>query len=350
MFRYAILLTCLMYLIAPALGDEIIFKNGDRLTGKITGADGGKVTIDTSLAGSLSVPMDQIKTFSTDAPLTLKLRDGSIVNDQITAAGTDGAITTKGVGPVKSQTVALIDIDKINPPPVKWSGSIAVGGIVTRGNSKSQSLNTNVDAVRRGEDDRISFDAGYFFSRQKDKATGQKSTTTDNWFIAGKYDYFFSKKLYGYAMAKVERDRIANLDLRFSPGGGLGYQWVESADLNFRTEAGISWVYQTHRIPATATVAQHNESDDHVAARLAYHVDKVLTQTLKAYHNLEFFPSLENGNDFTVNSDVGLRAARYKNMFAELKAEWKYDSNPAMTVPKTYKNDFRYILNVGWTF
>jgi hypothetical protein len=37
-------------------------------------------------------------------------------------------------------------------------------------------------------------------------------------------------------------------------------------------------------------------------------------------------------------------------MFSEIRAEWKYDSEPAMTNPKTYKNDVRYVLNVGWTF
>ena len=46
----------------PSLGDEIIFKNGDRLTGTITGADAGKVTINTTLAGPMSVPMSEIRT------------------------------------------------------------------------------------------------------------------------------------------------------------------------------------------------------------------------------------------------------------------------------------------------
>src|SRR5437868_1798123 len=66
-----------------AHGDEIIFKNGDRMTGTITAADAGKVTINTSLAGPLSVPMAEIRTFSTDAPVTLKLRDGNVITDKI---------------------------------------------------------------------------------------------------------------------------------------------------------------------------------------------------------------------------------------------------------------------------
>jgi hypothetical protein len=259
----------------PSLGDEIIFKNGDRLTGTITGADAGKVTINTTLAGPMSVPMSEIRTFSTDAPVTLKLRDGNVITDKIVRDET-GMISVGGGGTIKRQSIALIDVAKINEPPAHWTGSIAVGGILTQGNSRTENFNANFDAVRRGEDDRITFDAGYFLGNQKAKAippaTANRVTTTDNWFISGKYDYFFTKKFYGYGLAKVERDRIANLDLRLTPGIGVGYQWAESADFNFRTEAGATWVYEKHsHVPAGV-----DDTEDHVAVRLAYHVDKKL--------------------------------------------------------------------------
>jgi len=65
--------------------------------------------------------------------------------------------------------------------------------------------------ANRAEQDRITFNAGYLYGRQKDPNTGVRSTTTDNWFLFGKYDYFFSKKFYGFLSSRVERDRIAEL-------------------------------------------------------------------------------------------------------------------------------------------
>ena len=40
------------------------------------------------------------------------------------AADGVGSITVRGGGTVRPQNIALFDIDKINPSPVKWSGSI----------------------------------------------------------------------------------------------------------------------------------------------------------------------------------------------------------------------------------
>lgn len=37
-----------------------------------------------------------------------------------------------------------------------------------------------LNAVRRSEQDRITLGAGYYYGRQKDKDTGDKTTTIDN--------------------------------------------------------------------------------------------------------------------------------------------------------------------------
>src|SRR4051812_15055433 len=71
---------------APTFADEIVFKNGDRMTGKITAADAGKLTITSAVAGSVTVKMEDVKTFTTDEPITLKMKDGTEVHDTAAAA------------------------------------------------------------------------------------------------------------------------------------------------------------------------------------------------------------------------------------------------------------------------
>src|SRR6266487_1099755 len=103
MFRIptAALALCLVAAL-PAFADEIVFKNGDRLTGTIKTADGGKLTIDTSVAGTVTVNMIDVKTFSTQEPITIKLQDGSIIKDKVVPA-LEGQIATAGTGVVKAQ-------------------------------------------------------------------------------------------------------------------------------------------------------------------------------------------------------------------------------------------------------
>jgi putative salt-induced outer membrane protein YdiY len=317
--------------------DEVLFTNGDRLTGKIVGAADGKLKIKSDLAGEVSVDLSKVRTFTTDEPVELHVGEGNVLKSRV-SAGPDGSVQAAGGGGVAAQAVALKDVRKINPPPVKWTGAITATGLLTRGNSDTDNLGISIDAVRRAEQDRITFGAGYLYGRQRDTDTGDKETTTDNWFIFGKYDYFFNDKLYAFASARVERDRIALLDLRFSPAVGLGYQWIEKEDFNFFTEAGLGWVYEDF---------SNAGSNDYFAARLAYHVDKKLNDKVALFHNLEYVPSLEDAGEFNINADAGVRATLTDNMFTEFKFEWKHDSEPA---PGADKNDLRYILGVGWSF
>lgn len=323
---------------APAIADEILFNNGDRLTGTILSAADGKLKLKTAVAGEVTVDLKDVKTFTTDQPITIELKDGNVIKDKVSAATTQNAVQTAGTGAVAAQDVDLTLVEKLNSPPVKWTGSLVAGAIISSGNTESENYNISFDAVRRADVDRLSFGAGYFFGRQTDPDTGIESTTTDNWFVQGKYDYFFTEKFYGYANARVERDRIAALDLRFTPGVGVGYQWVESADFNFNTEAGITWVYEDY---------ETGDSESHFAARFAYHVDKKINDKVKLFHNLEYLPSLEDIEDFNVTADAGLRATLTANMFGEAKVEWRYDATPA---PGAEKNDLRWVLGVGWTF
>src|ERR1044071_75747 len=55
-------------------GDEIVFKNGDHVTGKITKADSGKITITSPVAGTITASMSDVKTFSIDEPATIKMK------------------------------------------------------------------------------------------------------------------------------------------------------------------------------------------------------------------------------------------------------------------------------------
>jgi putative salt-induced outer membrane protein YdiY len=320
-----------------ATADEILFLNGDRLTGKIVSADGGKLTVKTETAGDITVDLAKVKTFSTDEPIVIKTGDTTF-KSKVTG-GADGTVQVVPVAGGSPQVIALKDVAKINPPPVKWTGSVVANGLITTGNSETENLGFSLGAVRRSEIDRITLGAAYYYGRQLNKDTDQKETTINNWFMLGKYDYFLTKQLYLYGLARVEQDEIADLDLRLTIGGGAGYQWFETPTFNLSTEAGLAWVYEDFGKAGT---------DDHMAARLAYHVDWTPYKTIKLFHNLEWLPNVTDWfGDYNLNTDVGLRATVYEGFFAEAKIELRYDSIPA---PGAQKEDVRYLLGVGWSF
>ena len=317
-----------------AFGDVVIFKSGDRLTGTIKKVKDGKMTFDSLVAGEIKLKMEEIQTFSTDEPITIEKPDGSQV-ETTTSAGEEGRITLAKGG----AAMPLTDIAEINPEAPAWHGQIVPGANISRSNTHSQNVNVNAEAGLRRENDRISLGGGYLFDRKRDNSTNKDDTIEDKWFLKGKYDYFVSDQLYVYGGASYEKDRINNLDMRFSPGGGLGYQWVESDDLNFNTEGGFNYVHEEYTDP--------DDTRDHIAVRLAYHLDKTLWENVKAFHNVTYLPSTERSDIYLIYADAGVQTTLIDNWILEAKAGLEHNSEPAAGLEKT---DYRYTLGVGYTF
>src|SRR5262245_5135145 len=55
-----------------AVADEVIFLNGDRLTGTIIGSGHGKLVLKTEAADEVAIDLDKVKTFSTDGPVKIR--------------------------------------------------------------------------------------------------------------------------------------------------------------------------------------------------------------------------------------------------------------------------------------
>ncbi len=320
---------------APGLADEVLFKNGDKLTGKVESMEGGKLAISGTVAGKITVDVGSINTFSTAAPLRIRLQDGSTIVQKVNAAA-PGQIALAPAGVLAPQNLPLSQIKFINFND-RWTGNIVAAGAISRGNTNTETLNASGNLVRRGDRDRITVDGGYLFGREK-IVNGSSHETANDWWIGGKYDYYFTPKFYGYLNARVERDLIAGINLRLTPGGGVGYQWFDRPDFHLSSEGGVSWLYRDY---------SHDGTDESVALRLAYHVDKKLNQYLTAFHNMEYFPGLDSLNDYYFNADAGLRATITDHLFTEFKVNYKYDARPA---PGKGSSDQRFILGVGYNF
>lgn len=318
--------------------DEVLFKTGDRLTGTIKKVADGKMFFKSTVAGALTLKMEDIKTFSTDNSITLALADGTHQLQKVSASD-EGYVSLATDGAPQPTSLALGDIVKINPDKPHWKGTLGAGATLVRGNTKSATASVNAEAARRTENGRTSLGAGYYFANQRDNSTRADSTIADNWFLKGQYDHFFSKSFYGYGALRYEKDRIANLDIRLTPGMGLGYQWIETDDLNFSTEAGGTWVYERYTEP--------DETRTYMAGRLAYHLDKNFNEHVKGFHNVEYIPSFERAESFLVNADIGLRAAVTARMAIEVKSQIAYNSQPS---EDRENKDLRHILGVAWTF
>jgi hypothetical protein len=239
--RHAIVCLLLVLLAGIASADELILNNGDRLTGKVLGLVGGVISFKPALAGEVKIAVSDIRSLSTEGPVKVVLPDRSVVNEPL-AVGEPGRVR------IGDRDLALAELRAINPPGARWTGKAGLGVSLINATQDDTKIDFLLNMVRMGTKARFALDAGYFYGRSEEE------TTTDNWFVGGEYNFARSGRVYAVANARVQSDKIQNLDLRTILGGGLGYIASDRPDWKFRAEGGLAWLRTSRRAIRRATL------------------------------------------------------------------------------------------------
>ena len=220
----------------------------------------------------------------------------------------------------------------------RWKGSVNVGSTFVTGNTETTSFNATVDGELRREKDRYTVGAFLNYSEQKDATTGMDVETENKAGLHGKYDRFLSKKTYWLVSSRAEKDELADVDLRFQIGAGIGRQFREDDKLKVSGEAGLSWFKEDFGM---------SMDDDYIAARLASKVEWVFKSGYKLSNGTEVFPSLESGEDIYGKTDSRLSVQLNENLLAQLQWVLDYDNTPAAGADRV---DSRVMITLGWLF
>ena len=340
-YRILIVVASLVLLAQVSYGDEIRLKNGDRISGKIQNLVDGKLTFKADVAGPVTVDLSNIQTLSSDEPIEVNLKDKTGFTQKVSSAES-GRFAIEGSESMKAQEFAVADIVSINPPikPIpKWTGNIAAGITSTHGNAKTEMISANANFSKRTEKDRMTFSTDYAKGEQEDPDTGQDVTIEDWWRAKGKYDYFFSKKMYAFLDGRYEKDDVARLDRRVTVGAGGGYQWIESENMNFSTELGLASLYEKYD--------DQTASNSDITLQVGYNFDKKLRKNINFVHDLTIYPRIDKFSDYYLTTTAGIRADFTEKIFMSFKAILNYDKTPAIGAHKT---DTKYFLGLGIRF
>jgi putative salt-induced outer membrane protein YdiY len=324
-----------------SVADEVIFKNGDRLTGTIVRLADGQLTIDSWSAGEVTVETAKVRTISTEGPIKIHFRDGTVVTQPVSPSD-EGRFAIEREGVLEPQVFAIADVVAINPPEkpkAKWTGNVTAGMTLTRSNTDTENASLSAHLVRKGEVDRITFDAALLYGRREDPDTGERITTEDLRVVEAQYDYFLSQRLFAYANSRIEKDSILDLDLRLIAGAGLGREWVQRDDFSFRTEGGLAWLREDF--------ADETEANEQVTARMAYHIAKRFNDRIELSHELAWYPALEDIGDYFLNTEVNVRVSLTDVLFTDFKVIFDYDSTPARDADN---KSLKSILGLGLGF
>lgn len=316
----------------PAHGDRITLKNGDRLTGPIVKSDGKSLTIKSDLAGPVTVPWDAVETISSTAPLNLTLKDGQVLLGPVTTADgklevatqTAGTVTTpkgdvQGIRSKEEQAAYEAELDRLRNPRLLdlWSGFVDTGLSAARGNAKTTAFNLTMNAARTTKRDKIS---AYFTSLYATNATNGPPMTTANAERGGVgYSLNISDRAYGFGSVDLEFDEFQKLDLRFAPGGGLGYHAVKSERTTLDLFGGGALNKEFF-----STGLKRTSGEILAGQEVTYKLSTVTS----LHEKLVFYPNLTETGQYRINFDASAVTALKKWLAWQLSISNRYLSNP----------------------
>ena len=316
--------------------DEIVLENGDKLTGKFVQLEEGTIVFETEYAGEISIQTDQVDRMTTDQPVVINFSDGTSVegNEFVGGPINDNARLETAIpeGEVLLSTVKTIYREP--KPPIKFLGRANVGITNTKGNADTNQNRLDAELVARTDQQRFSVGGEY----NKEKADDE--VTASNWKAYGLYDYFFQPKWFFNANTLFEHDEFADLDLRSTFGAGVGHQFFESDGLNLSASAGLSYIFEDYIVA---------ENDEFPAAQWVVNYDQYFfNEFVQLFHSNNGFISLENGNNWKINTRQGLRFPIYKGLVTTLQYNYDYQNEPSPEATSNWDSTFLFLL--GYQF
>jgi putative salt-induced outer membrane protein len=345
----------LLLCVIPALADQVVLKNGDRLTGSITKSDGKVLVIKTDYAGEVTVNFDAIQNITSTGDLNVSL-GGKTVVGPVTTSGDDVVVATRTAGPVEAPKASVTMLRSpaeqtayektLHPGLLEgWNGGLNLGFALTRGNSETKNLNIAFNAARKGFHDKLILYTNSIYAAN-DLPTASPHTTANAIGGGARYDHDFSPRVFWFVNGDFYHDALQHLDLRSTAGGGIGLHAIKSASTTLDLLAGVNYTHESYAVPINPPDPSRtrNQAGLTLGDAFTHKIGKgtVITQ------NLFFYPDLSQTGQYrgTFNFSTVTKLNKWlgwQNSFADI-----YVSNPPRG---TKKNDLQLAtgLNVSFT-
>jgi putative salt-induced outer membrane protein len=326
--------------------DQIILKNGDRVTGAIVKKDGATLTVKSELFGEITMPWDKVDSVKTDTPLNVATKDGKTVQGTLALADGTVDVTT----PAARQTVAVADVTAIrNADEQKaferlenpgwdqlWTGSGTIGFSGSKGNAQTLTFTTGVNAQRITRTDKMTV---YFNSIKASAFSSGKNSNTAQAARGGlSYDHNLGARFFSNVFNDYEYDKFQNLDLRFVLGGGFGFHVIKTDRTLFDVLAGADYNHSSFTTPATTQSAEAFFGNDY---------NRKIGKLASFNETARMFNDLTTTGNYRVNFDAGTSVKLLKWLNWNLAFSDRYLSSPAAG---RKANDILYTTGLGFTF
>ena len=315
----------------PPPPDEVKLKNGDRLTGTVKTMADGKLVIETSHSGAVTVAWGDILSVKTSGKAKVRLATKEVLEGTLVEAPA-GRLKVATEGAVAPVEVEMANVTHVNQGPALWHGNLSLAVRATDGNTHTQSLLAAAEGTRATENDLFLLKAIFRYGHK-----GGELTERNAYGIA-KYNYLFYEGLYGYASVELLSDYFKDLRLNSVVSVGLGYVLLKEDWVDLIAEAGIAYIDNNFRSA---------EDESHLGARASTRLRVALPLGFEFKDAFTIYPNFENSQDYQYRNEATLGTSLGQGWSLLGGMITEFDNKPA---PGLRKYDDIYFLGLGYKF
>jgi len=355
----------------PMFADQIVLKNGDRLTGSIAKSDGKQLVIKTDYAGDVTVKFDAIQSLTSSGDLNVTL-GGKTAVGPVTTSGDDVIVATKTTGPVEAPKASVTLVrspaeqaayeKSLHPGLAEgWAGGMNVGFAFTAGNSETKNLNIGFTGVRTGFHDKLALYENSIYATTA-KPTSQTTANSNGGGI--RYDHDFASRTFAFVSGDFFSNSLQDLSLRSILGGGIGFHAIKNANTSLDLLAGLNYTHESFSgiadpNPPPVTFSPSDSSAALTVGDTFTHKlgkSTVLTQSFFLYPSLTQTTIALPGN--LSEKERVIRGAFNLGMVTKLNKwlGWQmafgdvFDNHPPFATPRIERNDMTFATGLNFSF
>ncbi|MEE4219012.1 MAG: DUF481 domain-containing protein [Xanthomonadales bacterium] len=328
---FVLLILCAL-VFPPALdADQIVMKNGDIISGKVTRVDDKEVTIKPAYTKKFAVKRSAVASIETESILEVELMNGEVVHARF--AGLEEGMQVLEVEE-RPTPIDINDMNKAGVPQQWYARESHAEALLTinEGNTTSRSSAFLMDTrVRLGDHRQY---AALAFRR--DENNGQ--TTKKQNGATYEYDWLFRPSWYLGATANYERDPIRDLNHRFTFGALMGHDFLDSGHNFLTIKAGLGYTDENlGDVPTSGLTGLWEFKFRHQFKR----------SKLEFLHDHSVSYQNYGNNNTIIRSNTGLRVDILWDIYATATYRFNYESEPA---PGKFEKDSTLAFGLGAKF
>jgi putative salt-induced outer membrane protein YdiY len=217
--------------------------------------------------------------------------------------------------------VAAQSQEDVGEPTPPWEVKLGASFVGTSGNSDTASTGATVDARRQWELWRIETAASAV-------RTSEDGTQTAEQYVGAlRLKRQFAPRLSATTGLKLERDRLAGLNLRSALEGGLAYGLVKRQGWVVDGLTAIAW---SHEDRVTGEVLDEAQADLEVTSKC------VMGAAGETSQRFTFYPNLTSGTAYRSEAELIAQANMNRRLALKVAFLWRYAHDP---VPGFQRSD-----------